>query len=258
MRTLKLIALLAVAATFTLGLMAGTAHDKSRAGTYLGPDTKLGNGVVRAWVQLDRKGNPKSVGVTLTEEALTGLPAPHGDHGPEYVLPLPAEAAQTPFDHVGFHWNPQGHEPPEIYGLPHFDVHFYMIPVEEKLAISPEDPAFKEKAAREADPAFLPEGYVSTVEPVPQMGVHWIDPTSPEFNGKAFTKTFIYGYYDAKLIFVEPMMTKAFLESKPKFSESLKLPAAYARPGFYPTRYSIRHDAANKEYRITLEGFKKR
>jgi hypothetical protein len=28
------------------------------------------------------------------------------------------------------------------------------------------------------------------------MGVHWIDPKSPEFNGGKFTQTFIFGSYD--------------------------------------------------------------
>ncbi len=253
----KLFTLLAFVATLLLGLVGCDTHDGSPAGTYLGPTLKLGNGTARTWVALDDDGNPLSVGLTLTEAALTGLPAQQ-HHEDGFSLKFPAQAAVTPFKHLLLNWNPQGHEPPEIYGLPHFDVHFYMISDAARNAITPDDPAFNDKAAKRPTDAYIPAGYVQTPGAVPRMGAHWIDPTSPEFNGQVFTRTFIHGFYDAKLIFFEPMITKAFLESKPNFSENLKLPAAYEKPGFYPTRYSVKHDAANKEYRIALEGFTRR
>jgi hypothetical protein len=86
------------------------------------------------------------------------------------------------------------------------------------------------------------------------MGVHWVDPTSPELNGKPFTATFIYGSWDGKVIFAEPMITKAYLETKPQFSAELPAPAR-DEGGYYPKRYAVRWDAATKEYRITLTGF---
>ena len=32
-------------------------------------------------------------------------------------------------------WNPHGHIPPGIYDRPHFDVHFYMEPIETQIIV---------------------------------------------------------------------------------------------------------------------------
>lgn len=85
------------------------------------------------------------------------------------------------------------------------------------------------------------------------MGVHLVDPSSHEFHGQALTKTFIFGAYDSSVIFLEPMITKAYLETKPNVTEAIKLPAKFSRAGFYPTKYSVRFDAEKKEYTVTLE-----
>ena len=90
------------------------------------------------------------------------------------------------------------------------------------------------------------------------MGAHWLDQNAQELHGHHFTATFIYGSYDGHFIFLEPMITKAFLEGKPCFTEEIKLPAKYEKPGYYPTRYSVRYDAQKQEYNIALEGFTKR
>lgn len=86
------------------------------------------------------------------------------------------------------------------------------------------------------------------------MGAHWIDPVSHEFHGHDFTHTFIWGSYDGRFIFIEPMITKAFLESKPQVSVPLKLPTEYERSGYYPTSYAIRYDATTRAYTVALEG----
>jgi len=86
------------------------------------------------------------------------------------------------------------------------------------------------------------------------MGAHWIDPTSPEFNNQSFTKTFIYGFYDGKMVFVEPMVTKAFIETKPNTTDIIKVPAKYPEKGYYPTRYRVTYDENAKEYTVSIEG----
>lgn len=93
---------------------------------------------------------------------------------------------------------------------------------------------------------------------VPRMGVHWVNPTSPELNGKPFTHTFIFGTYDGELIFAEPMITRAFLESKPNFSAPVPAPKQFAVDGYHPTGYSIRWDESAKEYRVALTGLTSR
>ena len=105
--------------------------------------------------------------------------------------------------------------------------------------MTPADTAFGAKAAKVADATLLPPGYTSDLTPIPRMGLHGGDSTSHEFHGAAFTATMIYGYYDAKMIFTEPMMAKAFAESKPNFSAAMRTPARYPKAG----RYDIWFDA---------------
>lgn len=234
---------------------AGSA-DVQKGGTFLGDVKVLGNGVVWSWVKYEKKGVPTAMGVTFTETALTGLPeAPPADlPGWEYALALPREAGVKPFDHIVVDWNPKGHIPPGIYDVPHFDFHFYLITQKERTSITAKDSDLikcKKKPAAKFIPTdyILPEG-----TEFPRMGVHWIDPTAPEFNQQPFTKTYIYGSYNGHVAFIEPMMTKAFLETKPDVAETVKLPEAYQKPGYYPTSYSVRYDPVRKEYTVSVDG----
>jgi len=57
------------------------------------------------------------------------------------------------------------------------------------------------------------------------------------------------------MVFIEPMITKAFLETKPNATEVIKQPAAYQKTSmYYPMQYSVKYDAGKKEYSIALEG----
>lgn len=228
-----------------------------------GPTEPLGNGAMRAYVDVV-DGVPVEMGVALTAAALEGLPTGHHDPGAivihdhdvmfEYVLDLP-EGNPTPFRHVALNWNPSGHEPAGVYTTPHFDFHFNLITDAERRTITPEDPNFEAKGERFPVERQLPAGYVALPGAVPLMGTHWIDPTTPELNGQPFTETFIFGTWDGALIFAEPMITKAFIESRPDFREEIPVPADVDVPGYYPSAYAIRWNEATQEYRISLEGF---
>jgi hypothetical protein len=217
-------------------------------------------------MQTDATGAPVSLGVALTESALAGLPTTVSGPSPTAVmatLPLPAGAAVTGFDHAEIGWNPLGHEPAALYGAPHFDLHFYTVSSATQLAILPSDPQWAAKASALPADAFVPTGYAPPPAPiaasaVPQMGVHWTDVKSPELNGQPFTSTFIYGSWDGRFIFLEPMVTKAFLETHPNVTRQIPQPARWAQAGAYPTSYTVAYDAAAKEYRFTLGGLAKR
>lgn len=227
-----------------------------------GPETALGGGTARTYLQT-ANGAPVELGIAFSEGALNQLPGhdtpggvhlPDGHHMFEYVLALPEENP-TPFRHVLLDWNPGGHEPPGVYDLPHFDMHFYLLTVAERRAIDPADAAFGAKATHFPAAGQMPAGYTAIPGAVPFMGAHWVDPTSPELHGEAFTQTFIYGSWDGEMIFAEPMITREFLASKPQFEEALKVPEQFAEPGYYPAKYSIRWDEAAREYRVALGGF---
>jgi len=237
-------------------LACDTCDSAFEPGTYTGEAKRVGNGVAYSWVTLGENGKPVSIGVTLTETALQGLPEtlPDGIPSHGYMLMLPKEAAKTAFDHVGVDWNPKGHDPLGIYDRPHFDLHFYQISAAERMKIT----AVGDDAAKCEKPvpaSFAPQGYVMAPKTaVPMMGSHWVDPKSPELNGQPFTKTFLYGSYDGKMAFYEPMITNEYLAKKESHSEEIKQPASYQKSGFYPTRYTIRFDAARREYTVALEG----
>lgn len=249
----------AVLATTMMTSIQGCAtasNPEPTAGTYDGPSRDMGGGRAHTFVTLDAGGRPTALGIRMSETALSGLPAepPRDADGWEYVLPLPKEAALSGYQHVVIDWNPMGHPPPGVYDKPHFDFHFYLIsPAQrEKITAKGEDLARAHKAPA---PGFMPEGYILPEgTEVPRMGAHAVNPASPEFNKLPFTKTFIYGFYDGSMAFLEPMVTKAFLETKPKVTDPIKLPKAYSRHAYYPTRYSVKYDGAQREYVIALEG----
>jgi len=244
----------AMVMTFILGC-SESRNPGPTAMTYNGPHRDLGNGSAYAFETIDVNGKPIAIGLRMSEAVLTGLQSepPHDGTGWETIIPLPKKAATSGYDHIGIDWNPKGHIPNGIYDRPHFDFHFYMISQaeKEKITAKGEDLARAHKAPA---PEYMPEGYILPKgTEVPRMGAHAIDPSSPEFNKHRFTKTFIYGFYDGQMVFFEPMMTKAFLETKPNTTDRIKLPKSYAKNGYHPTAYSVRYDAIQREFEISLD-----
>lgn len=246
-----------------LAALTALAVGEPAATTAFGGAVAVGDGFARTYVTTAPDGTVLEVGVALEEEALQKLPdghsggmrGPDGHIGYEHVLELPAQNP-TPFRHVVVNWNPGGHEPPGIYDLPHFDFHFYTIDVERRLAIDPADPAFQRRAERLPAPELVPAGYIlPELLAFPRMGVHWVDPTGPELNGRTFTRTFIFGSWDGEVHFWEPMITKAFLESKQSADATVPRPARVSRAGAYPGAYRVSWDADLREWRIALRDF---
>jgi hypothetical protein len=192
---------------------SASAHDGH---VYKGPTVPLGKGTAHTWVTVDKNHNPKAV----------------------YL-----------------NWNLHGHEPAHIWGSPHFDIHFYMIPPAEREAISDKDPAFMRKALHNPASHYVPSDYVLPREPdpIPGMGTHWADSATPEFHGKPFTHTLIYGSWDGYVTFIEPMVAKAVFDRREAIVAQIKQPAAVAISGRYPTRYRIEFDPVTAEHRIVLE-----
>lgn len=222
----------------------------SKAATYYGDETKVGDGTIRTFVTLNNNGDPESIGYKFTDSMLTGLPTEDAMSN-MFLLNFPAQASSTGYDHGEVDWNPNGHDPVQIYGYPHFDFHFYTASVNDLSQIVPGPDSVA------VAPQYVPANYTSGVIAVPDMGVHWVDTTSSEFQGKKFTATFIYGFYHGKMLFVEPMITKEFLETHPNVTMDVKQPSAFQQPGYYPTKWSIHYDANKKEYTVALEGLEK-
>src|SRR5690349_2025747 len=72
----------------------------------------LGNGSARVFVTLDEHKKPATIGVAITESALSGLPTTPVAPSPSaatLTLDLPKEANGSGYDHVMLDWNPNGH-----------------------------------------------------------------------------------------------------------------------------------------------------
>lgn len=266
-RTIRTPALLCAAAMLPLAACAPAPDaDAAVAGADVlyGPAVAVGGGTARSYVVLAANA-PTEMGVALSEAALADLPTgkepggivmPDGLVMYEHVLAMP-EGNPTPYRHILLDWNPGGHEPPGVYDLPHFDFHFYTTTEAERRAIDPSDPEFQAKAERFPAAGYLPSGYITPrpVVAVPGMGVHWVDADAPELNGETFTQTFIYGTWDGQTTFVEPMITRAFLEGKPDFRAPVAAPERYPSAGYYPRAYRIYWDEGAREYRVSLADF---
>jgi len=180
------------------------------------------------------------------------------NHTFEYELRFPAEAADTAFTHMGFNWNPEGHGPEGVFTKPHFDVHFYMATLEYRHSIvvnrEDADPTNVKISNLEPPRQFLPPDYQLAADTAePRMGSHYADITSPQLKPGSFSNIFLIGAHDGNIVFWEPMITKEYLETKPRFMSSLKLPESYPVSGYYPTAYSVTFDQQRREFHISLD-----
>jgi hypothetical protein len=219
-----------------------------KSNTFYGPQMQLGDGKVRSFYTQTHEGTPLEIGVVMTARSMHGLPEEMGMHMLEFHQK--AKSA-TPFDHVMLDWNPMGHEPAPLYGVPHFDFHFYMISMGEVANIMP-GPKMEQLPA----PGYMPNTYFPTPGGVPMMGKHWLDMNAPELRGIPFTKTFIFGSYDGKVIFYEPMITRATLMEGKDCTLPFGVPTLFSPTNkWYPTHYNIKTDSKTGDIRVSLSDF---
>lgn len=247
---------LALAGTMNWGVKNSAAaptnaHKSAKSKWVFGAPKIVGNGKASSFVKLDSKGNPTAMGFVFNEKCLTGLPPGKFDTGESFPLQMPSENP-TGFDHLELDWNPQGHDPKPIYGVPHFDFHFYLCD-DQMLNMVLGGP---DKVPVESK--FLAPDYTSTVISIPHMGTHWVDSKSPELHGNPFTATYIYGFYHGDMKFVEPMISLSFLQSKKPFYLDIKQPQAFQHSAYYPRQMSIAYNPTSKNYFLTLHDLAKR
>ncbi|WP_136669019.1 DUF5602 domain-containing protein [Flavobacterium sp. H122] len=231
--------------------------DPEKVNIFKGPEVEVGNGIARSWISIKKEtGIPQELGIVLTPEALENLPD-NNEHGERYIIPLHLKARQyTPFDHIDLNWNPHGHLPPGVFDVAHFDIHFYLISLEEQDAIPVWSPDTDAAFNNYPPSGYMPSDYFTPPGPAtaePKMGKHWL-PVNLE-SLLPFTKIMIYGSYNGKLTFVEPMITMDYLMSHQDFSEAYSQPQYFNKGGNYPRRYNIYHDSKTGNIYITLSDF---
>ncbi|MFB2938169.1 cupin domain-containing protein [Aerosakkonemataceae cyanobacterium BLCC-F154] len=241
----------------------------------------IGDGWIYTWGAFDPAGNPSSIGVTFTENALDDMfeVTDPNNQFPRLVphLNMPDMFAparvydieypqivkdKTPFDHMGWYANSEGHAPPSIYDDPHVDVHFFLDTIQERERITGA-PELNAQLYKYPPDGFLNRDYILANDPTTGrpatgdalQGSHWVDREAPEFNGQPFTETFIFGTYDGEVNFWEPMITKEFFAQKTNLTKPIKFPDIVAEDGFYPTEYSITYNPNFGEYTVSLDNF---
>jgi len=176
----------------------------------------------------------------------------------------------TQFEWLGLNWMPGGHGPPEVYGVPHFDIHFYLDPQEEIEGIPginfpPGDDGNDPYEVPIAEDQFPPD-YFRTNYVVPEMGEHLYDLNAPEWtkdeegepvpSGEEFTQNFVWGHYAGDLNFFEPMITTEFFEElDDTVVESISMPERMPEAGEYPTEYRMAYHQSRDAYTVTLKTF---
>jgi hypothetical protein len=244
-----------------LNLSNGSGSAITEHQTFMGND-------VSTYVLKNTDGSIQEMGATLPLALITNAPTslPEGANpempDPAHVLHMGfgTGAATTFIDHLEIDYNPVGHPPQGVYTVPHFDVHFYGIPLTKQLAIDCND-----QTLVVAD--HLPQNFMlgkagppPAGDCVPQMGLHAIDLTSPEWdrtNPMPFSKTMILGYYGGDFIFVEPMITREQLLKKEDFSLPITLPSVTGHLSNFPTMFRAMFDAPSQSYRLALTDFVK-
>lgn len=286
--TRRLLSILAVLAVVTCVVIADACREAGGEGlgnVTLGAEARLGEGTVTSFARFNAKREPLAIGVVFSAGTLNNLPTARSDEHRcfdhngdgviqsdpeclpthERVIPLPSEASRRsdiPFKWVLLNWNPTGHLPPHIYTLPHFDVHFFIEPIENIFALMPGPCGVEflrcdqfERAVRPVPSNYLHSDFQNVDAAVPAMGNHLVDLTGPEFHGETFSRAWMFGSYDGRITFYEEMVTRDFLAGGPNVCFDIKSPPAVAVAGYYPTRSCFRFDAETNEHSVSMEGF---
>ncbi|MFA9502769.1 hypothetical protein ACERIM_08290 [Natrinema sp. H-ect1] len=282
--------------TFATGTASGSGRDSgpSELPTPADHDVHWGEsdeaGGLRTYATTDPEGRLSSLGVHVGGDALMAFD--EGEHAAHLHFPETtddgAEIDSHQFTHMGFHYNPQGHAPPGVYDVPHFDCHFYMMAEDAVEGISggplESTPlpfvglADYDVPADQFPPEYTFEEHRLIVE---GMGEHLLDGTAPEFRGEAFTHTNVYGAYDpsidpaqpadtevitlegervelpvyegdgdGRVHFVEPMVTTDFLRDglEEETAVDIATPEVFFEADEYPTAYAMMPDGDGGAY----------
>ncbi|MFI7673818.1 hypothetical protein [Actinophytocola sp. NPDC049390] len=253
-----------------------------------GPPVALGDGELRVLGGVTR-GRPTVIGLSLTSATLRNLPGTMSDgqrcfdvngdgtigdmecaggHQRDLQLPRNLTGLSTSaFRYVMVNWNVMGHGPPAVYTEPHFDIHFYLrSPAEvDAIRLGPcgnvvhcDDFATgRVPVPAEYNPADYGDyGFVQG-----KMGNHLVDKTSDEWNGGVFDRTFVYGSYNGEITYMEPMVSKAWIEGLATGATEpgchpIKQPQQWQVAGWYPTEYCGFYRPNRDEYVISLAEFR--
>jgi hypothetical protein len=254
---------------------------------WYGAASALGDGTVRTYTQR-RQGVPLAIGAVFPSSMLTNLPADYSDGhhcfdvdgngsvdpmmecagGYERPLNVPVQP-DVPVKWALVNWNSHGHGAMGVYTYPHFDFHFYVQSKAERdairvgpcgIVVNCDDYA---TGAKPLPSKYFPAGYSDIGAVEVAMGNHLVDQSGPEWQGQPFMRTFVYGAYNARISFLEPMISLAFLNQvrsgqSPSGCYPISQPQRWQQPGWYPSTYCVRYRANRDDFTVSIESFQRR
>ena len=225
----------------------------SKAATYFGESKPFGGDSIRCWYKTDLNGNLASIGVSFKQSAFAMLETQPDSMFTMILMPNAINHSVTSWDidHIEVDWSSNGDTPPSVYTIPHLDVHFFAVDTVTQMGIA----GGKDLLTANMGSTYLPPDYKLDQFSEAGMGVHAFDTSGKEFHGQAFDHTLIYGYSFAKMYFIEPSVSKAYLDYPTNFSADIKQPQAFKFHGSYPTKYYIRYDSNTNEFQISIDNF---
>jgi hypothetical protein len=240
-------------ASIAVLVVSGCKKDDNATNLFKGKPVAFQHGKAFMWYEVDEANQPLRVAIAIDDAAMASLDRSGvNTHSNSVSLPMPKQATSSIFTHGLLNWNPLGHPLQGVYDVPHFDFHFFTIPEEARLA-TPTYVQAQDKWNTYPSSEYMPLNYVPVTPGVPHMQGHWIDQTSPEFNGEAFTQSYIYGSYDGKLTYQEPMVLESFFRERSGFTRSIPQAAKVEKAGWYPT--TMRIEKADGNTSVILQDF---
>ena len=201
-----------------------------------------------SWALISAGGDVQEVGLSMPMIATTTLA-----EAKNVSFALSNRAVNmTFFDHIQLDFSTSGHNPGP-YLVPHFDIHFYGVTTAEQNAVNCDNQPMPDADHLPA-PYFIPSTEIDPAGTcVPQMGVHAINPMSPELDPvdpQPFEEHLILGYDGGNLTFVEPMIAQSFFVEGKEAMGDIARPTKLGRSTLFPGKWKIvkTEDLAGKMY----------
>ncbi|MFS8070977.1 MAG: hypothetical protein ACMG6S_31810 [Byssovorax sp.] len=201
---------------------------------------------VRSFARVTPEGEVLGVGVIVPVTSFESVPS--DDEAFQGVgIEMPPEVRDRTFiQFLRINWLASGHGP-SPYGAPHFDLHFYRGTNAEIDAIdcSEEGPF---------SAAILSPLHQAPTLCVSRMGYHaW---PIADLATNTFGASIILGYYAQKMVFIEPMITRARFLERSSFEVDIARPeSAGGATTLYPSHLTVTYDAATDSYRFEFDHF---
>lgn len=186
--------------------------------------------------------------------------------------------AATGIDHVSIDFNPCGHPPVDVFTIPHYDLHLYLVDPDYRKCMTcetipgapvcnpggqstPSGQGFFNAATIMAGPdatklANMPSGFeYQAGDSVPLMGGHaWDSSQQPSGENPWINPIWIMGPYDGTIVDYEPMIPLSFIQGNIDNVYEENLSYAGQTINNLPNKYTVAYNATSAFFTVTFTG----